>query len=549
MRRTSTAWSEMRSSERASLKKHLAYLKKHLAYEAFIFSLFVPLNHLLPFGHKMKVHESDAKDNLCIATKSSPSLHQQVSVDDCTVGEYWEAVLAGSMSEGPDAIFDMSERYRGKHSSLALRSTSVLEEHEDIEDESFQDKDECETPRDEKDDSNIIDLIQSVKLSEVMERIHSYTHANVPEGRSREPNTPNEILRKRLDDEIEKSRDLARRLEDLENHRQEELIDERENMAALEAELELEQRKSTHLGQKLRAVEESHSIRNRATSKELRQKLEELEMRHKDILSEYVLELNIQETSYGKHLDTAQRIIEFLQRKLAESQEILLSKQDQVETLERSHDSSQALLKSEQKKVKYLKLTDSTNQYLLQTEQKKVKVLVQSISDLESSIENLSRKAMILDGAQDQIMCLTQELERRDSMFASIRQVVNADANPTPRRETEKKDFLSYARQYNALAEASVRVDPMQNTEIYLHPYAIVNRSRGDTPSCVEPACENKTICPAYTRQYNRIAYDGLMPVNFIQSTGICQSNGYINPSSSSDRCSSEEPHSLVCDE
>jgi chromosome segregation ATPase len=126
-------------------------------------------------------------------------------------------------------------------------------------------------------------------------------------------------------------------------------------------------------------------------------------MRHKEDLSEYVSELNVQETTYGEHLDFAQQKIEFLQRKLAESQEILPSEQDQVKTLDRSYDSSQALLKSQRKKVKHFILADSRNQYRLQTEQNKVNVLEQSISDLKSSIEKLSKKAMILDGAQDQM--------------------------------------------------------------------------------------------------------------------------------------------------
>ena len=480
--------------------------------------------------------------NACTAAKSSPSFHEQVNVKNCTEGECWETVLALSMSERPDDVFDMFETYRGELSSLAaIRSATSLEEHEDIEG-SFEDRDERETPRDEKEDSKTIEVIQRLKSSDVMERIQLYPDAAEPEeGRSREPITSNdELLRKRLDDEIKKSRDLTRRLEDSENHRQQELINERAKVAALEAqleehqrtsnaELELEQQKSTHLEQKLEAVE-LHSLRNRAISKKLRKKLKELEIKHKEELSEYVLELNVQETTYGEHLDSAKKIMEFLQRKLEKSQVILLSKKAQVKTLECSNDSSQVLLNYERKKVKNLKLTESRNQYLLQAEQNKVKVLVQSISDLKSSIEKMPKKAMNFDGARDQIIS-------PDSTFASIRQVVNGDANPTPKHETEKKDFFSYVRQYNALAEArSVRVDAMQNTDS-CHP-----------SSCVEPACETKVIFPGHTRQYNRIADDGLMPVNSIQSTGTCQSYGFVNPSPS-DRYSYAEPHSILRDE
>jgi hypothetical protein len=494
-----------------------AYLKNNLILQP-PFSLFSFLSITCCFCcRKMKIQKSDTKKSPCIDARSSPSpsLHRLVSVDDRTSGEYREAVVARSMSERPDDVFDMFERYSGEFSgSFALRSTCV-EGRLDI-GESYEDRDECET-RDEKDDGNIIDLIQKLKLREVMERIQSYQHAAVPEGRSREPKAPNE-LRKILDDEMKKSRDLTRRLEDLENHRQQELIDERANVAALEAqmeenqrasnaELELEQKKSAHLGQKVRAIEESYSIRNRATSKELRQKLEELEMRRNEELSEYVSELNVQETTYGDQLDGTQKRMESLQRKLAESQELLRSEQDQAKTLEHINDSLQALLKSERKKVKYLKLADCRNQHLLQTEQKKVKVLEQSISDLKSSIEKLSKKAMVLDRAQDQIICLAQELERRDSMFAYFRQVVNREANLATIGETEKKDFLSYARKSNILAKAgSVRVYP---TDICHPSYAIVNRSPSDF-LCRDKR-ETKTFSPAYTRQLNTITDSGLV--------------------------------------
>jgi hypothetical protein len=535
-------------------------LKKHLVLQPPLYLFSFP-SITCCFCPKMNVHESDAKKNPCVAAKSSPSLHKQMSVDDCTAGECWEAVLARSMSERPDDVFDMFERYRDEFSSFALRSTSV-EEREDI-GESFEDRDERET-RDETDDGNIIDLIQKLKLSELIERIQLYPHAAAPARRSREPNASNE-LRKRLDDEIIKSRDLARRLDELENHRQQDLIDERAKVAALEAKmeehqrasntaLELEQHKSTHLGQKLRVIEESHSIRNKEleaeaiTNMELHQKLKELEMRYQEELSEYISELNVQETTYGEHLDGAQKRMEFLQRKLAESEKILLSEQERVQTLERSNDSSQALLESERKKVKHLKLADIRNQCLLQTEQNKVKVLEQSISDLKSSIEKLSKKAMILDGAQDQIVCLTQELERRDSLFACIRQIVNADADSKPKRETEKKDFLSYARQYNTLAEAGlVRVDPMQDTAI-CHPYSHVSRSPRVTSSCAEPTCETKKMYPAHIRDYKTIVDSGLVPVHPIQGTVTFQSVGYVHPSPS-DSSSSAEPQSVVWDE
>ena len=93
---------------------------------------------------------------------------------------------------------------------------------------------------------------------------------------------------------------------------------------------------------------------------------------------------------------------------------------------------------------------------------------------MEPIIRRLSKRARILDGAQDQIVRLTKELEKRDSILSSVRQLVNVEGLTPITREEIRKQFAEYSikvdstmSQYELQSVTSTRESSVKSESVH----------------------------------------------------------------------------------
>jgi hypothetical protein len=418
----------------------------------------------------MKVSKMQKAEGPLVSVKAASSVQRIESIDEIPSKDSWQAVLARSMSERPDEIFDMFERYTSPMHSFSPRETKT-EEREGC-DVSHDDRNEREeTERRYQGQGNhdnyIVDLIEKLML----QGIQGYPNTKSTEGAGSNKKDANENKMRKLEEKLEKeklkSKALAQTLEKAEAKHKEDSLDNEKKLAALEVRMTLQERthanriESEHrrmrsLEERLRDIEENDSAKRneKETSpsvealrhEELQQKVRDLEAEVADLDTKRVAVEAASESRQSTDdyfITAANGEIKKLEQSQAEHQKIYEAEKAQSKKLELAVSKTEAMLEVDRKKLQTLQRSEKRNSLLLDAERKRVETLEKLNDKMKIAMRKLTKKIPMLARAQDQIMRLTKELERKSSMISSIKRIlhVDLDAYPIQADETEPRPF------------------------------------------------------------------------------------------------------------
>ena len=188
--------------------------------------------------------------------------------------------------------------------------------------------------------------------------------------------------------------------------------------------LESEQYKTKILEEKLAQVTGSspggETTSNGPNSDDLEQKVEFLEnevrLLNKDRM-DLKVELEERESAYEYFMSSAK----FKIKKLEEGQDATQTGNPPSKSLVEVETSWEL----DRKKLQSLELSESKMQILLTAERKKSKALETLVEKLKAAMKRMSNKTIQLEEARGEIELLKREMEHKDFMVSSIRQIVS----------------------------------------------------------------------------------------------------------------------------
>jgi hypothetical protein len=455
----------------------------------------------------MKVERRDEAEVRLVPAKLSSAQRYQ-SLDEGSVKESLEAALAlvrSSISEQPDEIFDMFERYTDGGHVLSELSASV-EEREGCE-ESFDERDQ----RDFGDEHRVykesyIDSMERFQLGEVTENFKAHPKAIGAGDRMLELNREYTMKMKELEAKLKyeerKSKELTEMLGKAEKRRQDEILNKGNKINALQVKmtlqdrtfckrLESEEQRRKILKDKLEAIEDS-SLEDREASRsgesekihELKQKVRNLELEVADQnVKRAALEssLEARQITFDYYITTANSKIKEKERRGGENEKMLQNEKAHSKKLELEVAKAEAILELDRKKVKTLELSETRTNMLLAAERKRAEALENLNERMKTAMRRLTRKALVNDSAHVQIANLTKELEKRDAVISRIRTILGGNLETLsleldgfethPIHARDKKSFLR------------PRVAKEYSTQNYEQDYAPFQNTHSDTSS------------------------------------------------------------------